>query len=198
MCIYFVRHGLTNEDLPDNDLVSGWKEIPINAEGRVNARHAAHILRGKGITSITSSDTKRAAMTAKIISNELGIPVVETERLRSWNMGSLQGMEHDVADPFLTFFEKNPDVKVPDGEKFRTFFNRFKWVFDNFVRYIEKFPNAVPLVVTHSQNLDLIPWIIDGVEPGKKLEFGKGIKPGGILEVGMQKDGKVYVRKLRT
>jgi len=178
-------------------MVSGWRATPLNAQGRINARHAAHILKSKGITSLTSSDTVRALQTAKIVGRELGLPVVETPKLRSWNMGSLQGMEHEVANPFLEFFEKNPDVRVPEGEAFRTFYNRFKSVFYYFVNYIKKFPNAVPLVATHSQNLDLIQWFLKDIEPGRELEFGNGIKPGGILEVRLAKDGEITFRKLK-
>jgi broad specificity phosphatase PhoE len=197
LCIYFVRHGQTNEDLPDNDLVSGWNDIAINAEGRLNAARAARRLKDLCITSLTSSDTLRAHQTAKIIGRELGLPVVLSERLRSWNMGALQGMDHKVADGFLTFFEKNPDIKIPSGEAFRTFYNRFKGAFEHFVAAMRKFPNARPLVATHSQDLDLIPWFIKGIEPGRSLEFGKGIEPGGILEVRV--DGQeIKMRKLRV
>lgn len=163
----------------------------------MNAARAARRLKSLGITSITSSDTVRALQTAKIVSKELGIPIVETERLRSWNMGNLQGMDHKCADPFLEFFEKNPDVRVPGGEAFRTFYNRFKGTFYHFVAYVKKFPNAAPLVVTHSQDLDLIQWFIRGIEPGRELEFGNGIQPGGILEVRV--DGSdITVRKLKV
>lgn len=196
MRILFCRHGLTDEDMPDNDLVSGWTAIPINAEGRANAARAARRLKDFRVTSITSSDTLRAKQTAEIISKNLGIPVVTSEKLRSWNMGAMQGMEHKLANPFLAFFEKHPDIKVPDGEAFRTFFNRFKGAFDSFVSYVRKWPNAIPVVVTHSQDLDMIPWFIKGVEPGKELEFGTGIQPGGILEVTV--GDRITVRKLKV
>jgi broad specificity phosphatase PhoE len=197
MCsIYFVRHGLTNDDLPTNDRVTGWLDIDINAEGRANARRAAHILKSKGITSITSSDSKRCCHTAEIIGRELSLPVIESDKLRSWNMGALQGMLHTTANPFMEFFEKNPDVTVPKGEPFRRFYNRFRAAFNGFVAYVRKFPNAVPLVCTHSQDLDMITWFIKGVEPGRELEFGNGIKPGGILEVNIEGD-KITMRKLR-
>ena len=51
---------MTSEDLPGNEKITGWREISLNAEGRVNAARAALYLKTKGITSITSSDTKRA------------------------------------------------------------------------------------------------------------------------------------------
>lgn len=197
MCIYFVRHGMTVEDLPGNEKVTGWREVPLNAEGRLNAARAARFLKSKGITSITSSDTLRAHQTAKIIGQQLSLPVVESDRLRSWNMGSLQGMDAEVAKGFLTFFEKNPSVRVPEGEPFQQFYNRFHGAFNTIVAYARKFPNAVPLVVTHSQGLDIIPWFLKGIEPGKTLEFGEGIKPGGVLELSILQD-KLTLRKLRV
>jgi broad specificity phosphatase PhoE len=197
MCIYFVRHGMTDEDTTENDLVSGWRDTPINTQGRINAARAARKLKELRVTSITSSDTKRALQTAKIAGDYLGIPVVESDKLRSWNMGSLEGMQHTAASPFLAFFEKNPDVAVPNGEKFQTFYNRFKSAFVSLVAYSRKFPESTPAVFTHSQNLDLISWFIKGIEPGKEIEFGNGIKPGGILEVRIEGD-KITTRKLRV
>src|SRR6267142_6051248 len=110
---------MTAEDLPGSEKITGWREVPINSEGRVNAARAARFLKTKGITSITSSDTRRALQTANIVGDCLEMPVVESERLRSWNMGSLQGMEAKVAKPFLEFFEKHPAIKVPEGEAFQ-------------------------------------------------------------------------------
>lgn len=188
---------MTPEDQPGNEKVTGWRDVPLDAEGRMNASRAARYLKAKGITSITSSDTHRALQTAKIIGRQLGLPVVESERLRSWNMGSLQGMDADGAKPFLTFFEKQPTVRVPEGESFQSFYNRFKGAYSTMLAYARKFPNAVPLIVTHSQGLDIIPWFIKGIEPGKTLEFGEGIKPGGILELSITGD-KVSLRKLRV
>lgn len=197
MCIYFVRHGLTDEDVSSNDRVSGWKDIPLNEQGFVNARRAARRLRDLCVTSITSSDTKRALQTAEVASKYLGIPIVQSEKLRSWNMGYMQGMLHETANPFLEFFEKHPDIKVPGGEAFRTFYNRFKSAFNISVAYLRKFPDARPAIFTHSQDLDLIDWFIRGIEPGKALEFGTGIAPGGILEVRVQ-GMEISMRKLKV
>lgn len=195
---YLGRHGLTDDDMPNNDKVSGWLEIPLNELGKGNARKAGRFLRGKGITSITSSDTKRALQTARIISEITGVPVVESPKLRSWNMGEMQGMFHKAANPFLSFFQHNPDLIPPKGEPFRRFYNRFKAVWQATVSYVKKFPNAKPLLITHSQNLDIITWFIRDIQPGKDIEFGQGIAPGGVLEARISEDGKVSIRKLRV
>jgi broad specificity phosphatase PhoE len=196
MCIFFARHGMTRDDLPGQELVTGWLEVPLNAEGRMNAARAGRFLKSKGITSITSSDTKRALQTATIIGDTLGLPIIESERLRSWNMGALQGTDAEVAKPFLEFFQKNPDIKMPQGEAFRTFYNRFRGVYQATLSYVRKFPNAVPLLVTHSQDLDILPWFIKDIPPGRLLEFGEGISPGGVLE--MRVEDKISLRKLKV
>lgn len=197
MCIYFARHGETNEDLPDNDLVSGWNDVALNTQGRLNAAQAARRLRDLGVTSLTSSDTPRALQTARIISRDLDLPVVESSRLRSWNMGALTGMERETARPFLTFFETHPDIRVPKGEAFQTFYNRFEQVFNFFVSQVRKFPASRPLVVTHSQNLAILDWFIKDLGPGRSLEGCMHLKPGGILEVQVDED-KITMRKLRV
>jgi broad specificity phosphatase PhoE len=196
MCIFFARHGMTRDDLPGQELVTGWLEVPLNAEGRMNAARAGRFLKAKGITSITSSDTKRALQTAHIIGDTLGLPVIESDRLRSWNMGALQGTCAETARPFLEFFQKNPDIRMPQGEAFRTFYNRFKGVYQATLAYVRKFPNAVPLLVTHSQDLDILPWFIKDIPPGRLLEFGEGIQPGGVLE--MRVEDEVRLRKLKV
>ena len=112
-------------------------------------------------------------------------------------MGALQGLDADVARPFLTFFQENPDVRPPEGEKFRQFYNRFRGVWQSTLAYVRKFPNARPLLVTHSQDLDIIEWFLEDLELGRALEFGGGIKPGGILEARIANDGEVSIRKLR-
>jgi broad specificity phosphatase PhoE len=178
-------------------MVSGWNAVPLNAQGRINASQAARRLKDLGITGITSSDTPRAHQTSKIIGRYLDLPVVESRLLRSWNMGALTGMERNVALPFLEYFEKNPDIKVPKGEAFRTFYNRFHGVFDHFISVIRKFPESRPLVVTHSQNLGILDWIVKDLGPGRTLEGTMHLKPGGILEVDLV-DGKITVRKLKV
>jgi len=195
---YLARHGETPEDVPGNEKITGWRDVPLNAQGRLNAKRAGQFLKRKGITHILSSTSERAAQTADFIAKETGLKVVESDRFRSWNMGAMQGMDVEAAKPFLTYFEKNPDCKPPNGEKFNTFYNRFKDAFYGVVSYVRRFPASRPVVVTHSQGMDIISWFLKGIEPGKTLEFGEGIPPGGVMEVNIDDTGKISTRKLRV
>jgi uncharacterized phosphatase len=195
---FLLRHGLTADDMPGREKVTGWLEVGLNQAGRKNAQRAAQFLKNKNITSITTSDLKRAEQTAEIVGRELGLPLIRSEKLRSWNMGAIQGMLATAAKPFLTFFQENPEVTPPKAEKFDRFYHRFKGVWIATCAYVKKFPNAHPLLVTHSQDLDIIEWFLDDIEPGQALEFGQGIAPCGVLEVRINDEGEISLRKLKV
>lgn len=187
---------MTNDDIPGKEKVTGWLDVPLNTAGRENARKLGRFLKTKGITKIISSDTKRALQTAEIISEMLGVGVTKTDKLRSWHMGSVEGMDGKAAKPFLGFFEENPDVPPPGGEKFWAFYRRFKAAVMAIFRFAKAFKDGKIFVMTHSQDLDILKWIRDSVEPGNALEFGEGIAPGGCLEVRVADDLSFTMRKV--
>jgi broad specificity phosphatase PhoE len=194
--ILLARHGQTADDIPGKEKVSGWKEVPLNAEGRAEAARLGRFLKSKGITKILASDTKRTTQTAEIVSKIIGVPVTFTPHLRSWNMGSVEGMYAEAAKPFLKFFEKNPDLKIPNGEPFRKFYTRLKTAIKAIIAFAKKFPESRILVLTHSQDLDIVDWIRDGIEPGKAFEFGAGIPAGGCEELRISDEGKITTKKI--
>jgi broad specificity phosphatase PhoE len=198
MIFYMLRHGLTNDDMPGREKVTGWLDVPLNAQGRVNAAKAGQFLKRKGISHIVTSDALRAIQTANIVADICCLKVVESEKLCSWNMGHIQGMDIEAAKPFLTYFEKHPALRPPEGEPFNAFYNRFKGAFYGMVSYVRRFPNSTPLFVTHSQNMDIAKWFIKGIEPGELIQFGEGIKPGGVMEVSISMDGKISLRELKV
>jgi len=179
---YLLRHGQTADDLPGKEKVTGVLATPLNQEGRREIEKASRRLKAIGITSITASDVKRAQQSAEIVSGYLGIPVVESPRLESWDMGSLQGILHTSAKPFLHFFAKNYDVSVPLGERFQTFYLRWKSVWLATLKHVRMYPNSRPLLVTHSQNLDLCHWFLKGQGLGKPLDRHEQ-PPGSIMEI---------------
>jgi 2,3-bisphosphoglycerate-dependent phosphoglycerate mutase len=195
---YLLRHGLTDDDTPGREKVTGWLDVPLNEQGRRNAARAGRFLKRKGITHIISSDLERTCQTAEIVSDITGLKVADSDKLRSWNMGAMQGVEVETAKPFLSFFEKKPSVRPPDGEPFQNFYNRFKGAFYATVSHVKKFPALKPLIVTHSQNMDIVDWFLKDIPPGRALEFGEGIPPGGIMEVRIDDEGKISARKVRV
>jgi broad specificity phosphatase PhoE len=85
-----LRHGETEDVLTHT--ISGQRDVPLTALGRSQASSAAWRLARLGIKSIVTSDLQRAAETATIIADALGLPSVQVDqRLRERHWGERQG-----------------------------------------------------------------------------------------------------------
>src|SRR5690606_24937790 len=91
---WLIRHGETEWNAGRR--LQGWLDIPLSDIGRQQAhRLAAHLraLQGPQFKAVLSSDLSRAAETARIATEHLGLPVLADERLRERNYGVYQGMD---------------------------------------------------------------------------------------------------------
>jgi broad specificity phosphatase PhoE len=116
MKLYFLRHGQSQANV--DGLYSAENDSPLTELGKEQAKAAGHIIRGLGIDVIIASNQQRAADTARIIADAIGLSPekVETDsRLREVSVGSLIGtpsrgllgyMEHQ-ADP-----QGDPEVEM--------------------------------------------------------------------------------------
>lgn len=89
---YFLRHGVTDHN--QARLVMGQRDIPLNQRGRDQARRAARLLVGIGITAIFTSPLGRARETAEIVGARLGLEVQPVDALKERNWGVLEGHGH--------------------------------------------------------------------------------------------------------
>lgn len=98
--VLMLRHGQT--DWNDAGRFQGSADIPLNTAGLEQARRAAELLADEGISAIASSDLQRAAATAQIVGERLGLPVTLDSRLQEINVGGWEGLtpaEISVRDP---------------------------------------------------------------------------------------------------
>ncbi len=86
---WFMRHGET--DWNRDGLIQGRTDVPLNAEGLAQARAAAGVFAGRGITAIRCSPLRRAHDTAMIVGETLGVPVEVVTDLREANFGVQEG-----------------------------------------------------------------------------------------------------------
>src|SRR3989338_1879544 len=86
---YFMRHGQT--DWNRDNRCMGQIDIPINEDGKAQARQAALVLKNRSIAIIVSSPLQRAVQTAAIIAQQLNKPLVIVEDLKECNFGEQQG-----------------------------------------------------------------------------------------------------------
>src|SRR4051794_38680024 len=90
--IYLIRHGETDWNVQER--FQGHTDIPLNENGRSQARQLIAVCRHHKIEAILSSDLSRALETAQIIAAQLEIKVFQNAGLREANLGKAQGLTH--------------------------------------------------------------------------------------------------------
>ncbi len=90
---YVLRHGQTDWNVQAR--LQGSTDIPLNDTGRSQARIAANILAGLGITRIVASPLSRALETAQIVGRRLDLDPEVDPRLIERNFGLFEGLTID-------------------------------------------------------------------------------------------------------
>jgi probable phosphoglycerate mutase len=115
---YIARHGETEWNLAGR--LQGHRDSPLTAKGQQQAVALAAALSNRQITRVYSSDLGRAVQTARAVAENLGVELIQDERLRERNFGDLEGKPWSELDRFRL----NPDDVVPGGESFRQVYER--------------------------------------------------------------------------
>lgn len=94
--IVLLRHGESTDTAAG--LVSGWRDVDLTENGRLQILDILVTLPRLGIRSIVSSDLRRARSTAQIIVHALALPAArEDRRLRERAWGAREGNPHAYA-----------------------------------------------------------------------------------------------------
>ncbi len=118
--IFLVRHGETHWNLTRR--FQGRTDVPLNQEGKNQARALALTLKDESLSAIYSSPLVRALETARLIKEfHPSTPLFEEEGLTEMDLGEFDGMEaaHWFAhyQDFLKAWRSTPGrLKMPGGE----------------------------------------------------------------------------------
>jgi probable phosphoglycerate mutase len=98
--LYLVRHGETDWNRARR--IQGSTDIPLNDTGRAQARATGRLLSSRQWDGIVTSPLSRAAETASIIAEELGLPEpTPVDALVERNYGEAEGLTgQELADRF--------------------------------------------------------------------------------------------------
>ncbi len=147
--LVLARHGET--DWNREHRLQGWADPPLNELGRQQARELAADLAGERFDAIYTSDLRRAAETAAIVAERLGLRVVEDPALREVDLGSWSGrLRHELAG------------ERPDGETREQHRDR---VVRGVLRIAASHPGSRLLVVSHGGSLRALERHAGGGEP---------------------------------
>jgi alpha-ribazole phosphatase/probable phosphoglycerate mutase len=147
--IYLIRHGETASNAGGR--FQGQTDVPLNEAGYEQARLAATALEGRGIGALYTSDLSRAAETARLVGERLGLTPVAVSRLRETHFGAWQGhtwAEIDALYPGVaaTFHADPMSTRAPGGESLEDMHAR---VAEALEAIIAQHPDETVAVIAH-------------------------------------------------
>lgn len=125
--IHLIRHGQTAWNAEGR--WQGALDVQLSATGIAQAHRLAQHLASYAIRAVYSSDLSRAAVTARICADALGLPVRLDPRWREFNLGVLSGLTMDeirarYPDELRGLQENYLDHVVSGGESRRMMMER--------------------------------------------------------------------------
>ena len=164
--LLLMRHGQTTYNATGR--MQGHLDTELSGVGYSQARAAADLLEGKGITAIVSSDLIRARETAEIIARGLGLEVTVDKRLRETHLGEWQGMTSAEVDEQFpgarALWRHDPPWAPPQGESRVDVANRARPVIDELMQKHPQWDEGAVLVVAHGGAISALTCHLLGLE----------------------------------
>ncbi len=115
-----ARHGET-DDNREPIRVQGFTDTPLNDTGRAQAAELGERMAGEGLRSLWASDLSRAAETARIVGERVGLAPFLDWRLREAWRGDWEGrrfidIEREDPDGYRAWRRAGAGFRFPGGE----------------------------------------------------------------------------------
>lgn len=197
--LVLVRHGQSQWNLENR--FTGWVDIPLTEEGRLEARRAGRSLKGMTFTKAFTSKLQRAQETLRIILEEMGredIPIIEDEALNERHYGDLQGLNKaETAKKFgeaqVHIWRRSYDIAPPHGESLKDTAARTLPFFNAHMMPVVKSGQNV-LVAAHGNSLRAIVMELDHLTKEQVLNLN--IATGVPIIYEMDSSGRVLEKSL--
>lgn len=198
--VYLVRHGHTSLNKGDGEegRVRGWANPPLDEEGRAEIPVIASRLKGLGIKHVITSPLDRASETGKSVAEAIGASHRETSSLMPWHTGAFTGMPYKDVESDLDHFTRNPKKKIPDGESYQEFYDRWRDALGTMFEHAQSNPKDVTAAFAHSRNMLALDSLLQGnlsseVNPSNIKSSGAH-PPGSILAI--EHDGTKWNKRI--
>ncbi len=125
-----VRHG--ESEWNAKGLWTGWTDIGLSENGKLEARKAAYLLKGINFDIAISSNLKRAIQTLEIILTDIhriNIPIYKSEEFNERNYGDFTAknkwqMKKLLGEEEFLRVRRGWDVPIPNGETLKDVYMR--------------------------------------------------------------------------
>lgn len=119
--LLLARHGQTDDNVEPLRF-QGFRDTPLNAVGLEQAHALAErVATELGVASLWCSDLSRAATTARIVGERIGLEPRPEPRLREGNRGRWEGLlfadvQRDEPQLYASWMRAGADFRFPEGE----------------------------------------------------------------------------------
>ena len=174
--LLLVRHGETEWNREKR--FQGVRDVPLNENGREQARRAAEFLKDVKIDFAVSSPMLRPKETAEIIlQHHPDTPLQLEKEMMEISHGLWEGkLEAEIEQAFpsqLQQWQSSPEtVQMPDGENLQQVWSRVKVAWDRIVESAA--PQSTGIVVAHDAVNKAILCHLFGLEPDRFWTFKQG------------------------
>lgn len=156
--LILLRHGQTEYNASRR--MQGQLDTDLSSVGVEQARAAAQLMKGLGVSKIVSSDLSRARHTAEIVAACLGLDIAEDARLRETHLGQWQGMTHDEVDAsdrgIRAHWRNNAGWAPPGGESRLDVARRARPVVDELMESYHQWDDSAVLIVAHGGTISAL------------------------------------------
>ena len=190
LTIHFVRHGKT--EMNRLGLLQGRGGKGLLPEGFADAERAAQALAGHGIDLLYSSDQQRAAETARVIRDRLGLSssIRFSSLLREMDYGKMSGRADADVRRLCPLWRSDSRFVFPEGESFALVQARaFRWL-HGFLRRHSRGNHAV---VSHGGWIRTLFAGLKGVPLNRCLQGTVAHGVAGRLEVSGRQGLRLHV-----
>ena len=143
-----------------------FEDLKLTINGESQARRIANYLKEEGITTVFTSPMLRATQTSEIISENIGIQVIETSLLKDRDVGNASGMTYKQVQQqyseLLAQSRFSSDFKFPGGETNGDVFRRAQQFYDKYIN-ISGGTNETFLIISHSLTLNYLIYILQNI-----------------------------------
>ena len=171
--LILLRHGQTTYNATNR--MQGHLDSPLSETGLAQARSAAELVAKLGVSKIVASDLQRAANTAQIIADRLGLPVSTDARLRETHLGEWQGKSHaevDAAHPGARARWRNDAAWAPpEGESRVEVAQRARPVVEELLAEYDAWDDSAVLLVAHGGTISALTANLLGLDVSQFLLF---------------------------
>lgn len=192
--VYLVRHAETEWNQMRR--FQGQKNPPLSSVGKLQARQVAERLAESGATYIVSSDLMRARMTAEIIGERLGLPVVTSPLWRERRLGRWEGLTREEVKfrypgEWEAVHAHPAGAGILGGESLVELEVRAASALDELVRH---YRDQTGIVVSHGGLLRQLLARLCGISPDRRHSFF--LDNAGVSTLFVRSEKEIYVYSL--